>query len=357
MKFNKLGCRVPVTSRKNSSQKNSRLFPYYAFRMLDWPTIITFTAVSTFLVFSVLSSSRKSKYEDAVVAVTGGSAGIGLAYAESVVRNHSPKRVVLLARNAQVLADAQKKVLASRKNPITQVDVMTCDVSNDKECEVVGRKLGDVDVLVNCAGVSYPTELENLKVQEINTMVNTNLLGSVFLTRNIVPVMKRNRRGSVVFVASQAAQCGLYGYSVYSATKFALRGLAEALHMEVEPYGISVSVAYPPDTNTDAYLKENEMKPEATKLMSEGGLMEPEAVADIMRRGVERGDFTIWSNFDGFMLSQLTCGFSPANSFWQLLYQVPLMGIMRLVSAGYRFHFAGIVRRCVNKSAPKSKSQ
>lgn len=315
--------------------------------MLDWATIITFIAVVLVLLYRFRYGTRKSVHDDAVVVITGGSAGIGLAYAEAIARFHVPKRIVILARNAQVLESAQERVLTARRSQATQVDVMTCDVSNQKECEVVARKLGDVDVFVNCAGISYPSELENLKISEIQTMVNTNLLGSIFLTQLIVPGMKKRRKGVIVFVASQAAQCGLYGYTVYSATKFAIRGMAEALQMEVAPYKMSVCVSYPPDTNTDAYIRENEQKPEATKLMSENGLMEPAQVANIMREGIERKEFTIWSNFDGFMLSQLTCGFAPANSIFQLFYQVPLMGIMRIVSGFYRLHFASIVRRCL----------
>ena len=318
--------------------------------MLDWATIITFAAVSSVLLVRLISMGRRSIHDGAVIAITGGSSGIGLAYAQSIAKNHSPKKIVLLARNPKILGDAQAKVTAVRRSKDTQVDVMTCDVSNDKECEVIARKLGEVDILVNCAGVSYPTEMEKLKISEIQTMVNTNLLGSIYLTRCIVPVMKERKSGVIVFVASQAAQCGLYGYSVYSATKFALRGLAEALQMEVEPFGVSVCVSYPPDTNTEAYAKENEHKPEATKLMSENGLMEPDEVANIMRQGIERRDFTIWSNFDGFMLSQLTCGFSPANGFWHLVYQIPLMSIMRIVSSGYRVYFRRIVRKCIGKS-------
>jgi 3-dehydrosphinganine reductase len=315
--------------------------------MLDWATIITFIAVSVGLAFTLLRGDRKSIHDGAVVAITGGSAGIGLSYAESIAQKHIPKRIILLARNAKTLCEAQTKILACRKSATTQVDVMTCDVSNDKECEVVARKLGDVNILVNCAGISYPLELENLKIQEIQTMVNTNLLGSIFLTRCLVPGMKQRKSGVVVFVASQAAQCGLYGYSVYSATKFALRGLAEALQMELEPFGVSVCVSYPPDTNTESFARENLTKPTATRLMSEQGLMEPTEVAEIMRSGIERRDFTIWSNFDGFMLSQLTCGFAPANSLLHFLYQLPLMSIMRIVSSVYRMHFRGLVKKCL----------
>lgn len=178
-------------------------------------------------------------------------------------------------------------------------------------------------------------------------MLNTNLLGSILLTRNVVAGMKSRKCGTIVFVASQAAQAGLYGYTAYSASKFGLRGLAEALHMEVKPFGINVCVAYPPDTNTEAYARENKMKPEATRLMSESGLIEPNEVADIMRKGVEAGSFSIWCNFDGFMLSQLTAGFCPPNGFWNLIYQLFLVGIFRAVAVGYRTYFDWIAKKTI----------
>lgn len=320
--------------------------------MLDWATLITLAITILVLVVSISRNPGKGVHENSVVVITGGSSGIGLAYAECVARTSSPKRIILLARNAKTLEDAREKVMRNRGSESTIVDVMTCDVSNDKDCEAVASKLTDVDVLVNCAGVSYPTEMEQLKLTEIQTMINTNVFGSIYLTRHLIPCMKRKGSGVIVFVASQAAQCGLYGYSVYSASKFAIRGLAEALQMEMKPFNISVCVSYPPDTDTEAYARENEMKPIATKLMSEGSLMKPDQVAESIRRGIERKDFTIWSNFDGFMLAQLTCGFAPSNNLWHFLYQVPLMGIMRVVSAFYRVYFDSIVRRCLsNKPA------
>ncbi len=223
--------------------------------------------------------NQKDVHDDAVVVITGGSAGIGLAYAQSVARHHKPKRIVLLARNAEILKKAQQDVLSARCSISTIVDVMTCDVSDDKQVEIVSSKLSDVTVLVNCAGLSYPTELEKLSVNQIDTMINTNLRGSILLTRRLIPFMKnsspkKNFSKSIVFVSSQAGQVGLYGYSAYSATKFALRGLAEALQMELKPYQINVSVAFPPDTKTEAFVKENEIKPEATSLMSGGEPME-----------------------------------------------------------------------------------
>ena len=64
-------------------------------------------------------------------------------------------------------------------------------------------------------------------------MMDVNYLGSVYVTRAVIPSMKARRSGRVVFISSQAGQLGLFGYTGYSASKFALRGLAEALQMEV----------------------------------------------------------------------------------------------------------------------------
>lgn len=91
--------------------------------------------------------------------------------------------------------------------------------------------------------------------------------------------MKLNGGGRVVFVSSQAGQIGVFGFSAYSPSKFALTGLAQVLRMELKPHGIFVSVAYPPDTNTPGFEEENKSKPEETRLISEtAGLFEPEQV-------------------------------------------------------------------------------
>ena len=69
-------------------------------------------------------------------------------------------------------------------------------------------------------------------------MIDVNYLGSVYATRAVVPGMKRRNGGRIIFVSSQAGQVGLYGFSAYSASKFALRGLAESLQMEVNIHAL-----------------------------------------------------------------------------------------------------------------------
>lgn len=86
--------------------------------------------------------------------------------------------------------------------------------------------------------------------------MRVNYIGGVYCTKSVVETMKNRKFGRIVFVSSQAGQIGIYGYTAYSATKFALRGLAEALQMELKPYNIYVTVSYPPDTDTPGFKEE-----------------------------------------------------------------------------------------------------
>lgn len=79
----------------------------------------------------------------------------------------------------------------------------------------------------------------------------------VYMTKAVVSKMKKSRDGQIIFVNSAAGQCPIWGYTAYGATKFAMRGFAEALFMELLPYNIHVSVIYPPNTNTEGYQVSN----------------------------------------------------------------------------------------------------
>lgn len=91
-------------------------------------------------------------------------------------------------------------------------------------------------------------------------MMDINYIGSVNVTRASLSSIKQVDNGRIVFVSSIAGQLGLYGYTAYSASKYALRGLAECLQMELYPYNIRVTLAHPPDTDTPGFEVENKVK-------------------------------------------------------------------------------------------------
>jgi 3-dehydrosphinganine reductase len=114
-----------------------------------------------------------------------------------------------------------------------------------------------VDVLINNAGVSKSGEFSELSTQDFEDMIRVNYLAAVYCTKSVIDSMKDRRSGRIAFVCSQAGQIGVFGYTAYSASKFALRGLAETLQMETRPYNVSVTLSFPPDTDTPGFKQEN----------------------------------------------------------------------------------------------------
>lgn len=150
-----------------------------------------------------------------------------------------------------------------------------------------------------------------------------NVQGGVHATKAVLSSMIARKTGVVVFISSIAGQLGLHGYSAYSTTKFALRGLAETLQMELKPHNVAVSISFPPDTDTPQLQEEVKLRGNVQKeLASYGAVFQAEDVARAVWEGVERGTFIITHGLDGFMLGNLTAGMSPVRSCWEALTQV-----------------------------------
>nr|XP_020761252.1 3-ketodihydrosphingosine reductase [Odocoileus virginianus texanus] len=287
--------------------------------------------------------------------VTGGSSGIGKCIAIECYKQGA--FITLVARNEDKLLQAKKEI---EKHSINDKQVVLCisvDVSQDySQVENVIKqaqeKLGPVDMLVNCAGMSLAGKFEDLEVSTFERLMSVNYLGSVYPSRAVIATMKERRVGRVVFVSSQAGQLGLFGYTAYSSSKFAIRGLAEALQMEVKPYNVYVTVAYPPDTDTPGFAKENQTKPLETRLISETtSVCKPEQVAKQIVKDAIQGNFSSSIGSDGYMLSSLTCGMAPVTSITEGLQQVVTMGLFRTIALFYLGSFDSIVRRCMMQKA------
>lgn len=103
-------------------------------------------------------------------------------------------------------------------------------------------------MLVNCAGMAICGTIEDTKPEDAKFLIDLNYLGTFYPIQYVLPKMKANKDGIIVLTASQAGLLGIYGLGAYSASKFALRGLAEALSMETKHLGINVTLALPADT-------------------------------------------------------------------------------------------------------------
>lgn len=115
------------------------------------------------------------------------------------------------------------------------------------------RELGPIDILINNAGHSVQAPFCELPITDFEKQMAVNYLSAVHATRAVVDDMKTRKTGHISFVSSAAGQFAIFGYSAYSPTKFALRGFADTLHMELLPYKVNVGVLYPPNTDTEGF--------------------------------------------------------------------------------------------------------
>jgi 3-dehydrosphinganine reductase len=231
-----------------------------------------------------------TKLAGAHVCITGGSSGIGLALAEQCLDRGAT--VSILARDPARL-DAARAGLAVRAGA-ARVSHASADVTDPDALEaalaaLVGER-GPVDVLVTSAGYAQPGHFLELDAAVFRDQMEVDYFGTLNAVRAVVPSMVERRRGHLVLVASTVAFVGIYGYSAYAPAKHAVRGLAETLRPELKPYGITVACAYPPDTQTPGFDRENAQKPDVTRRISGGIRPRPAGtVAAAIVTGIERG--------------------------------------------------------------------
>jgi 3-dehydrosphinganine reductase len=228
--------------------------------------------------------------------VTGGSSGIGLAFARQLAA--AGYDLSLIARDEGKLSRAAAELRGSFVRPDQRVLIFRADVADATQAEAAVataiRALGTPDLVVTSAGIAVPHYFEDTTLAVHERSMAVNYFGSLYVVRAALPSMRARRSGRILLVSSGAALMGLFGYTSYSPSKFALRGLAEALRAELRADHVGVSIVYPPDTETPMLEEENKTKPEETKLMT--GVVKTwtaDAVAGCMMRGIRRGAFGI----------------------------------------------------------------
>jgi short-subunit dehydrogenase len=188
--------------------------------------------------------------ENEVAIISGASSGIGAETARLFTQKGF--QVVLGARRLDRLRSLKEEI---EKNGGTAV-VVQVDVGNLEQVQdLVERTIatfGRIDVLVNNAGFGRLKWLEALDpIHDVEAMINVNLLGAIHLAQAVLPYMIERRHGHIINIASVAAHIGTPTLSVYSATKFGLRGFSEALRREVQMYNINVTLVSPGGVATE----------------------------------------------------------------------------------------------------------
>lgn len=256
------------------------------------------------------------------VLITGGSSGIGLAVAKKLISKGA--NVTIFSRNPTTASEAINSLNSIIKNGNLNVrcDSVLGDVTDYIALKNVVKTMSDrghsVDVLIASAGIAHPSEIYNLDIGIAKNMIDIDLLGSIYTTKAVIPEMiKKNTLGHIVLISSMAGIIGVYGYSVYGAAKFGVRGFAEGLRQELKPHKINVTVVYPPDTDTPQFAYENQFKPEATKAIA--GNIKPvsaDFVAECLINGIKRNKFQVVPTFTAKLMCLVNNLFTPFVRFY-----------------------------------------
>ncbi|MGI4762484.1 MAG: SDR family NAD(P)-dependent oxidoreductase [Janthinobacterium lividum] len=177
--------------------------------------------------------------------ITGANKGIGAAIAQEALANGY--QVVATARQ---VASAEK-TLGTHPNLL----IVPLDVTNEQQVQeavaAATAKFGHIDVLVNNAGYGLLGYFEEMSAETIRKQLETNLFGTMSVTRAVLPVMRGQGQGFVVVVSSTAGIRAVGGGSVYSASKFALEGWSEGMNLDMKPFGIRFMLLEPGPFRTD----------------------------------------------------------------------------------------------------------
>jgi NAD(P)-dependent dehydrogenase (short-subunit alcohol dehydrogenase family) len=178
--------------------------------------------------------------------ITGCSSGLGRALCEHVLARG--EKVVCTARKPESLAD----LIARHPDHAISLPLdVTRQDSIDDAVKRAGDWAGRIDVLVNNAGYGLVGALEEVDEAEVRRVFDTNTFGIYRVTRTVLPHMRRQRSGHILNVSSALGIVAKAGYTFYSATKFAVEGMSEALAQEVAPFGIRVTIVEPGSFRTE----------------------------------------------------------------------------------------------------------
>lgn len=175
--------------------------------------------------------------------ITGAANGLGR---EILARYSHQYRVIAI--------DVDKKSLDVIGKTF-DVDTLVADITDydtlEKKLQNLLNPQDSIDLLVNCAGIYVDGPLEQNSPSLINKVINVNVLGTINLCRFVVPLMKRQKKGLIINIVSQAAFTGKANFSVYHASKWGVAGFTKSLQLELYPEGVRVTGIYPGllDTN------------------------------------------------------------------------------------------------------------
>jgi 3-dehydrosphinganine reductase len=259
------------------------------------------------------------------VLITGASTGIGLSLSKKSLQEGA--FVTLVARKRDKLEEAARFLVKEVQCSPNRILTKIADVG---DYAAIARVIEEaltwrpIDVLICNAGITRSGFFEDVSVEDLNAVVQTNLLGTVYPVHAALPSLKERSRShpvAIVFIGSLASLAWLYGSSVYTGTKHAVKGIAESLAMELVPFNMRVNLVCPGFVES-AFLDDVSTDPELVEGMRWTCLYDrrraesADEVAKTSIAGIKAGSFLITTTpYLGSLIAVLTRGFIPSESF------------------------------------------
>ncbi|NLC68487.1 MAG: SDR family oxidoreductase [Clostridiaceae bacterium] len=187
-------------------------------------------------------------YGDTVL-VTGASSGVGKSIAQMLMENGY--KVYGTTRKP---VEPGSQITYGKKNKKGFIEMVALDVRSEdsvkKAVEYIVKKEGKIDVLINNAGIGIAGAVEDTATEEAYEQFDTNFFGVLRVCRSVIPIMRMSRNGLIINISSVAGLISIPFQSMYSASKYALEAISEALRIELKPFGINVVLVEPGDMKT-----------------------------------------------------------------------------------------------------------
>ncbi|MFO7796992.1 MAG: SDR family oxidoreductase [Promethearchaeati archaeon] len=244
------------------------------------------------------------------VAVISGVGGIGKEIAKLF-----DKEGIKLALADKDINLIQSALTDLEQNPL----IMPYDITNLQEVrELYSKtleKYGKIDFLVNTVGIILPGSFETTTYEEIEKQININLIGTIHTTKEIIPIMKKAGQGHIITISSLAGIVPETYSSIYTATKFALRGLNWTLYFELQEYNIKVSTIFPDSVETPMLRYEAEHDGSPLTFLHDP--VQPEEVAEAVLKAIikEKVEICI-PHTEGILSKLVMCMPSQLKRLW-----------------------------------------
>ena len=234
------------------------------------------------------------------VYITGGSSGIGLSLAMRYAQNGDD--IILLARKQDKLDEAVRLCRAEVLGDNQVIAGISLDISKfntlQENMNAITNEYGQPDLLILSAGIAGNKTFLDMNSAEFDTMMAVNFSASREMARCVLPAMLERGHGQIAFISSTAGLMGVYGYSAYCASKYAVTGFVTTLQQELYGTGVRATLVCPSEVATPMIAAESDSVLPQTRLLKDlGGTLSPEKAADIIFQGIRKKKTIVLTGF------------------------------------------------------------